>query len=287
VRSELVISAGGIRSTFIAPALYCAWVTCPGDLPVSHLQNQEVFERDSVVAFYVAAASLFPAEQALFATLIRPTDRVLDLGIGAGRTTPWLSENVAEYTGTDISRAMVDAARLAHPNVDIRVGDATDLSEFPDDHFDVVVFSFNGIDCLSSDGRQSCLREINRVLARGGRLILSRHNPRCIVATAKTLRGVGWKVIVFRLATAWRQTGRLAGRRLTRPSFWTGTGLEFDPAHGGLRLELASPKRCVNELRTLGFDVLRGPLHPDHPTKFRWWKTHWYYVAAVIRASTS
>ena len=46
---------------------------------------------------------------------------VLDLGIGAGRTTSILAPIARSYVGSDYSPGMVAAARAAHPDVDLRV----------------------------------------------------------------------------------------------------------------------------------------------------------------------
>ena len=53
--------------------------------------------------------------------------RVLDIAVGAGRTTGLLSRYAATYVGVDIAESMVDLARERFPDVDLRVGDARDL----------------------------------------------------------------------------------------------------------------------------------------------------------------
>ena len=59
----------------------------------------------------------------------------------------------------------------------MRLGDAADLGGFGDGTFDVVVFSYNGIDYLHPvEKRVRCLSEVARVLGRDGVLLLSTHN---------------------------------------------------------------------------------------------------------------
>ncbi|MCW2989478.1 MAG: Methylase [Solirubrobacterales bacterium] len=103
--------------------------------------------------------------------------RVLDIGIGTGRTTTLLAGAAASYVGVDISPGMIAQARRRHPAADLRVGDARHL-DFPDDSFDVAVFSFNGLDAVAHDERRLVLDGIARVLAPGGRVLISSLNIR-------------------------------------------------------------------------------------------------------------
>jgi ubiquinone/menaquinone biosynthesis C-methylase UbiE len=90
--------------------------------------------------------------------------RILDIGVGAGRTVGILSLLSDSYVGIDYSAEMVSACRKRYSDADIRWGDALDLSAFDDCSFDFVMFSFNGIDSLDDSGRRTALTEISRVL---------------------------------------------------------------------------------------------------------------------------
>ncbi|MCU1621865.1 MAG: SAM-dependent methyltransferase [Frankiales bacterium] len=117
-------------------------------------------------------------EQAAVAALLPalPRSRVLDVGVGAGRTTSFLAEAAASYIGVDLAARMVADARRRFPSADLRVADARDLSAFADGAFDLVVFSLNGVDCLSHEEREAFLRDCARLLAPGGALLFSTHN---------------------------------------------------------------------------------------------------------------
>ncbi|MFL5846594.1 MAG: class I SAM-dependent methyltransferase [Solirubrobacteraceae bacterium] len=121
-----------------------------------------------------------PGEAAALAHLEPVLDgaRVLDLGVGKGRTTTLIAPRAASYIGLDISPGMIDGARERHPGADLRVGDARRLDGIADASVDVVVFSFNGIDAVSHEDRAKVMAEIARVLVPGGRALISSLNLR-------------------------------------------------------------------------------------------------------------
>lgn len=102
--------------------------------------------------------------------------KVLDLGCGTGRTTTLIKKRGAEVVGADISAPMIERARELHPNINFEVMDALAL-RFPDNHFDFVFFSFNGLDNLHPVSRRiEAVGEIKRVLKKGGIFAYASHN---------------------------------------------------------------------------------------------------------------
>lgn len=101
---------------------------------------------------------------------------ILDIGVGAGRTTQFLKPLGDDYIAIDYTAEMVRAFRKLHPGVRCEQMDARDLSAFADGQFALVVFSFNGIDAVDLEGRMQVLREVHRVLRPGGRFFFSAHN---------------------------------------------------------------------------------------------------------------
>jgi SAM-dependent methyltransferase len=89
---------------------------------------------------------------------------ILDLGVGAGRTVPLFRSLTSDYVGIDFTPEMITAAQERYHTADLRVGDARDLSQFPDGRFFMVAFSFNGIDAVAHEDRSRILREVKRVL---------------------------------------------------------------------------------------------------------------------------
>lgn len=141
--------------------------------------NQRFYLSRSVADWYATKEFIFPEEQAfldLHGAEAVDGRNVLDIGIGAGRTTRFLLPRAARYIGVDYSPSMITAAATHHPEATLHVRDARDLTAYKDGEFDMVMFSFNGIDCLSYEGRLVAMKEIQRVLKPGGWFIFSSHN---------------------------------------------------------------------------------------------------------------
>lgn len=140
--------------------------------------NREWYSRPTAVAPFARDDRLEPT---LVVLLVRYRDHllnrdVLDLGVGAGRTTLYLSPLTPGYVGIDYSPAMVDHTAARFPTARIELGDARDLSHFADGSFDAVLFSYAGIDAVDHEGRFRVLHEVARVLRPGGVFIFSVHN---------------------------------------------------------------------------------------------------------------
>lgn len=101
---------------------------------------------------------------------------VLDLGVGGGRTTRLLRPYARSYLGLDVAPQMLDLARRRFPGADLREGDAVGLTGLPDGAYDLVVFSYNGLDVLDHPRRDLALASMARVTRPGGRVLFSSLN---------------------------------------------------------------------------------------------------------------
>lgn len=245
-----------------------------GELDQIGAHNREQFDATDVVEDYVQMSGLTPTETAIFDGHIPSGARILDLGVGAGRTTPWLRARGASYVGIDYAPGMVDAARSLHPDADLRVGDAADLADFADDSFDVVVFSYNGIDYLDDEARGRALHEIARVLVPEGTYVFSTHNPRAIVVPPPATGAPLPKRLAISAVTTARRTVRMVRNR----AFRTGEGWVLDPVRGGLNTHVATPDRVREELAGHGFRVLEV-VNGDLPRSASTIRTPWWYYA--------
>lgn len=103
---------------------------------------------------------------------IGPSDRVLDLGCGTGVVARTLRDRLggaARITGLDANPQMIEVARSLAPELDWRQGDAMALP-FEDGAFDLIVSQQM---LQFARDRGAAVREMRRVLAPGGRIILS------------------------------------------------------------------------------------------------------------------
>jgi SAM-dependent methyltransferase len=166
--------------------------------------------------------------------------RLLDLGVGAGRTTWVFGALAASYLGIDIVPRMIEVCREAFtesPRRKFLVGDAQDLSAFADGSFDVVLFSYNGIDHLTPEGRQRALGEIRRVLTPEGLFFFSSHNLGVFPHAGESPR---WSRNPFRWPRQWcgGRTQRaflktVNAAALAEPVQRQGWAILPDGAHGG------------------------------------------------------
>jgi ubiquinone/menaquinone biosynthesis C-methylase UbiE len=128
------------------------------------------YESKTFVDKYVPMLKLQKPELAILEELRSelPHFRMLDIGVGAGRTTCHFASLAKEYVGIDYSSTMIKACRARFPQYRLEVASAGDLSLFDDGYFDFVLFSFNGIDAVEHEERLKILREIRRVIRYGG-----------------------------------------------------------------------------------------------------------------------
>jgi SAM-dependent methyltransferase len=107
--------------------------------------------------------------------------RVLDLGCGEGYVSRQICRSGARSViGVDLSLQMIAAARREEERAPLGIryeqGDATLLSKFPGESFELVVavFLFN---YLGRTAMQACMKEVARVLCKGGQFVFAVPHP--------------------------------------------------------------------------------------------------------------
>ena len=219
---------------------------------------------------------------------------ILDIGVGAGRTTALLKALSTDYIGIDYTREMVDACRARHPGARIEHMDARDLSAFADGQFAMVMFSFNGIDAVGLEDRHKVLREVRRVLQPGGIFLVSAHNrlgpghgeqPRATLDWTWNPVKLGWRMLKLlrSLPQASRNARRLRALNETHDEWSIMNCGAHDFGIVVVYTTLAEQKR---QLEAEGFDVelvldnIAGkPVYASTDTRGMWW---FNYVARKV-----
>ncbi len=87
-----------------------------------------------------------------------------------------LAPRSRSYVGIDYTPEMIDLSHRLLPELRFEVMDARNLAAFEDASFDLVVFSYNGIDSVEGEGRLQVLNEVARVLRPGSCFVFSTFN---------------------------------------------------------------------------------------------------------------
>jgi SAM-dependent methyltransferase len=140
--------------------------------------NRSSYLKKEIAGAYISENRLLKAEEVIFEKIQDEIKEkaVLDIGVGGGRTSNYLKELTNDYIGIDYSRVMVEGCKKQYPAINIICCDARNMSIFEDGQFDLVLFSFNGIDTVTHADRLAILREIFRVLKINGNFVFSSHN---------------------------------------------------------------------------------------------------------------
>ncbi|MCK4589171.1 MAG: class I SAM-dependent methyltransferase [Nanoarchaeota archaeon] len=150
------------------------------------MSNRKAYEAKNVVKEYSAQKHLQKAEETILKRFKERFKKMkmLDIGVGGGRTTYHFANLVKEYVGIDYSKNMVKECIKKFPNysnkTSFKVCDARSMRIFNNDYFDFILFSFNGIDYMSHQDRLKTLEEIKRLCKKNGFFCFSTHNLQSI-----------------------------------------------------------------------------------------------------------
>jgi ubiquinone/menaquinone biosynthesis C-methylase UbiE len=187
--------------------------------------------------------------------------KMLDIGVGGGRTAFFFSKLVKEYVGIDYSESMIQfckqVVQKALPKAFFMTCDVRLLKPFSDEYFDLCLFSYNGLDYVNPEGRLRALSEIYRVTKSGGYFAFSTHNlyfwrELFSFRRIKTLKDFLLEIRrVFRLCyfnAAWTPL------RIEKPNYL----ILRDGGHDfNLRTFYVKPEFEVLQLQTTGFRHIR------------------------------
>ncbi len=230
--------------------------TEPDDM-ITH--NLQAFEKEKAVDMFSEYVLQKP-EQVIFDSLNLKDMHVLDLGVGAGRTTPYLASRSKSYIGVDYAAAMVAECKKKFPNREFQVCDARNLPFT--EPFDCIIFSFNGIDNMPHEDRLATLRSIHRLLKPGGYYVFSTHN----ISGARKLFSVQ---LNRNLRRTWMSLRRWYKTRSINPSWKVISGQDYFVINEGahalkLKQYYIKPLAQKKQLQSAGFTDIRVFDLPGH-----------------------
>jgi SAM-dependent methyltransferase len=259
--------------------------------------NQRTYRDSGVVEEYAGERELFTAERVILGAIesaIRGGS-ILDLGVGGGRTTASLLQVSGRYLGIDNSEPLIAASRRRHPGVTFAIDDARVLDSVKQELFDLVVFSFNGIDYVNHEDRLTILAQVYRRLRPGGLFWFSSHNLRTPVRKPWHLSHYQWRQSVQTTLANLKDIARNHwhyGQRAATQTAGDGYAILVDEGHEfRLVTYYVEPAEQLRQLRTQGFEGIRvfdfsgternaDAMELDH-------SAHVHYIAVRPRRATS
>ena len=153
---------------------------------------------------------------------IKPNSKILDCAAGTGIYEFGLADRQHDVTATDITPRHIDVINQAlekkNYSMNTAVLDATDMSVFDDETFDVVLNMGPFYHLIAEDQREKCLSECLRVLKKGG-ILVTAYIPRFYVFQYVAMSDE--KYLDSALAKQLVETGVL--RHDDEKCFWTDT----------------------------------------------------------------
>lgn len=107
---------------------------------------------------------------------LKPGDKILDVGAGAGEYSLYFARKGYEVSALELSPANIEAFRrkiTPEDTVDLVQGNAVDLSRYADESFDAVLVFGPLYHLHSEEDRQRCIAEARRVLKPDGKLFFA------------------------------------------------------------------------------------------------------------------
>jgi ubiquinone/menaquinone biosynthesis C-methylase UbiE len=230
---------------------------------LTRFSNKDVYESEDVVTAYSPEQFLLQKPEEAILNELRdklPEMRMLDIGVGAGRTTQYFAPLAKEYYGVDYASSMIKKCQQRYQDqqgkFSFTVSDARAMSSFKDNYFDFVLFSFNGIDYVNNEDRIAIFKEIRRVTRKGGFFGFSTHNLNSVL----TLISFRSSVNVIAL---FKEIRRLILMRFFNRKLWNALRGKLqkqnylifnDGAHYfGLNTYYITPENQIKKLTELGF----------------------------------
>jgi len=146
------------------------------------MANKDIYQSQKIVKRYVRLDKLFRPEKTVLRILKNKLKnmRMLDIGVGGGRTTHFFAPLVKQYLGIDYSEQMINACKKRYLNfpdkISFKLCNAKSMEILKSNYFDFILASSNGLDYMPHNDRIKAFKEIKRVGKKGGYFFFSAHN---------------------------------------------------------------------------------------------------------------
>lgn len=226
------------------------------------MSNQTAWGASYVVQAYENTGDMLQIpEQSIFQILKDrlKSMKMLDIGIGTGRTTVHFAPEVQEYIGVDYAENMISVCEKrfgkGNKNIIFKVADARSLQAFGENHFDFILFSYNGIDYISHEDRIKVFKEIRWAGKKGGIFVFSTHNIQTLreiyrIKLFKNPKKSAYQILSF---FALLFFNGLPGWHINKPF----TIIRDRDDHFRFNIHYIKPEVQVKQLEELGFKNIR------------------------------
>ena len=135
-----------------------------------------IFDEDTRLNKSKAARVEFLTNTRIIEQYIKPGDRILDIGAGAGEYSLYFARKGYEVSALELAGSNIEAFRkklTAKDRVDLVQGNALDLSRYEDHSFDAVLLFGPLYHLHALEDRLRCIAEAKRVCKSNGKLFFA------------------------------------------------------------------------------------------------------------------
>jgi len=155
----------------------------------------DIFNEDKRLNNSKAARVEFFTTTAIIERYLKPGNKILDIGAGAGEYSFYFAENGYDVTAVELADANVKAFReklTPEIKIDLHQGNACDLSLFADNSFDIVLVLGPLYHLSLEEDRAKCISEAKRVCKPNGTIFFAFISNDMVVLTQAFTYDVSW-----------------------------------------------------------------------------------------------